>query len=142
MSIDRMDFYDDQKERQEFPCENRGTHIGFFLAWIIHHHLEGEEPQLLFKGELDAVRKREMTGRDFLIACCDEKLSIMDLNEEGAAFASAYYNTEDGGYFFDYNGNLAKDWSLFFHVEDSWQNYDIIDTVITKAYENWKKSKS
>ncbi|MDE9557133.1 hypothetical protein KKJ06_17315 [Xenorhabdus bovienii] len=141
MYIDRMDYYHDQTQQEKLPYENSGTHIGFFLAWIIHHHLEGEDPQLLSQGELEAVRKREMTGREFLIECCDEKFSTVDLNEEGAVFAAAYYHTEDGGYFFDYNDTLAKDWSLFFHVEDSWQNYDISNTVITKAYENWKKSK-
>jgi hypothetical protein len=47
----------------------------------------------------ESVRKREITGAQFLMQQCEEKLIDEDLSEQGSAFAQAYYEQK---YFADY----------------------------------------
>lgn len=138
MAIDRMDWHYGGEYPQDLPTENGGTHIGFYLAWIINNHLEGEDHQDESADELAAVRKRTLSGREFLINMCDEKFWDQDLNEEGRAFTAHYYHTEPGGYFDDYERILAQDLPSVYHVKDSWENYDKLAPAINAAWQQWK----
>jgi hypothetical protein len=99
MAIDRTDWHSGQDFPKELPAENGGTHIGMYLAWIINNHLEGEihHEDEDSKQAVARVRKREITGREFLASACDEKFWESDLNEEGLAFTKQYYVTTGGG---------------------------------------------
>jgi hypothetical protein len=119
------------------PRENGGTHIGFFLAWVINSHLEGELFQQEFPAELAAVRARKMTGRDFFFQHCDEKLTDDTLNDEGNAFADAYYNT----YLEDYDKAFTRRFRGIYRVDDTWENYELMATTIAAAFEDWKRPK-
>jgi len=141
VAIDRMDWH----YGGEFPkgLDNAcgGTHIGMFLAWIILHDLVGEDHLADSSDELEAVRERRMTGRDFLIQQCDEKFWDSDLNEEGLGFTKAYYVGEDksyGGYSEDYGRMLTFALPSAYHVRDTWENYDRLAPAIDAAYQRWK----
>ena len=71
---------------------------------------------------LEKVRKRKMTGRDFLIQECDEKLWDEDFNDEANGFAKDYY--EANSYLEDYKKILKANLPTLYHVEDTWENYD------------------
>lgn len=88
--------------------------------------------------ELEAVRQRKMTGREFLVNQCDEKFWDEDLNEEGLAFTQSYYDDDTHGYLYDYTNTLAQDLPSLYYVEDTWENYDRIERLITAAYLKWK----
>lgn len=138
MAIDRIDWHADSTEQYDLPYENAGTHIGMFLAWVINHHLEGELHIEESLEELAQVRERKMTGREFLIKICDEKFWEEDLNGEGLAFVKFYYEAEGYRYYVDYEETLAQNLPSIYHVEDTWENYDLIAAKITAAYQQWK----
>ena len=140
MSYDRADF-DYSTEVDPLPKGHAATHIGMFLAWAVLNELQSDFLREHYEAQLAKLRCREITGRQFFEAACSERFSERDLNEEGNAFAQHYYVDETGkrgAYFADYKKVLAARLPSFWHVADSWTNYDKIATVISRRYEEWK----
>lgn len=138
--------YDDASWHSEgdypkgLPMENAATHIGMFFAWAILRGLAGEEHKKRSKKELAAVKKRKMTGAEFLLRMCDGKLTNEDLNDLGNRFATAYYDKQ---YYDDYcdalEGTTKKD---MYHFKDTWKNFNLVKPIIDKRFLVWKKSNS
>jgi len=140
MSYDRADF-DYSTEAEPLPKGHAATHIGMFLAWAVLNGLESDFHHECSAQLLDKLRRREITGRQFFEAACNERFSERDLNEEGNAYAQHYYVDEAGkrgAYFADYKKVLAASLPSFWHVADTWGNYEKIAAVITRRYEEWK----
>jgi hypothetical protein len=140
MSYDRADF-DYSTEAEPLPKGHAGTHIGMFLAWAVLNGLDSDHHRERSAELLARLRRREITGRQFFEAACSERFSEKDLNEEGNAFARYYYVDEAGKrgpYFTDYKKVLATRLPSFWHVADTWANYDKIAAVISRRYEEWK----
>jgi hypothetical protein len=128
----------------DLPPESAGTHIGMFLAWAIINGLAGEQHRQHSKRELDTVQARQMTGREFLRLCCDGSIADCDLNEEGNAFARHYYGEYGksmGEYFYDYAWVAGVARPSFYHVEDTWENYDLIAEVIDEVHAQWREKR-
>ena len=139
MSYDRADF-NYSTEAEPLPKGHAGTHIGMFLAWAVQNGLESDFHQQHSAETLAKLRRREITGRQFFEAACQERFSDKDLGEEGNAFAQHYYVDETGrrgAYFADYKKVLAAGLASFWHVADTWKNYEKIAAVITRRYEEW-----
>ena len=140
MSYDRADF-DYSTEDEPLPKGHAATHIGMFLAWAVQNGLESNlhrerSGELLFR-----LRRCEITGRQFFEAACGDRFSEQDLNAEGNAFAQYYYVDEAGQrgpYFADYKRALTASLPSFWHVADTWENYDKIAAIISHHYEEWK----
>jgi hypothetical protein len=140
MSYDRADF-DYSTEAEPLPKGHAGTHIGMFLAWAVLNGLESEHHRQHSAEHLARLRRREITGRQFFEAACGERFSERDLGEEGNAFAQYYYADEAGHrgpYFADYKKVLAAGLPSFWHVANTWDNYEKIAAVISRRYEEWK----
>jgi len=140
MSYDRADF-DYSSEREPLPKGHAATHIGMFLAWAVHNGLENEWHQQHSPALLEKLRKREITGRQFFEGACGDRFSERDLGPEGNAFAETYYIDQAGHrgpYFEDYKKAVAARLPSFWHVADTWDNYDKLAPVITKRYQEWK----
>ena len=140
MSYDRAD-NDYSTEAEPLPRGHAGTHIGMFLAWAILNGLENDLNKQSSEDLLAKLRRRELTGREFFEAACYEKFAEKDLNVEGNAFAQQYYTDDTGkrgDYFADYKRVLVSGLPSFWHVADSWENYDKIAPVISRRYEAWK----
>jgi hypothetical protein len=146
VAIDRADWHSGGEFPADLPPENGGTHIGMFLAWIIHNGLQGEFHDEESPEELEAVRDRMLTGREFLFRACDGKFWDEDLSEEGNAFTASYYQGEGGkgygAYIQDYERVLAVDLPRTYHVEDTWANYDEIAAVISERYAAWRAARA
>lgn len=117
--------------------ENGATHIGIFLAWAVHRGLASGLHAARSASEIEAVRQRKMTGRDFLLSCRDGKLTDKDLSGVGNAFAAAYY--EEG---------YTADWEAFvrtrryvspYHAPDTWQTFDAVAPVLDYRFQQWKE---
>lgn len=80
MAIDRMDWHYGGDYPKGLPTENGGTHIGFYLAWIINNDLVGEFHLEESDNEVAQVKDRKLDGREFLITVCDEKFIDEDLS--------------------------------------------------------------
>jgi hypothetical protein len=50
------------------------------------------------------------------------------------------YYYQSGMYRKDYQRTLASALPSFYHVEDSWDNFEKMSEVITSRYEEWKKA--
>ncbi len=140
MSYDRADF-DYSTEAEPLPKGHAGTHIGMFLAWALLNGLGSDFHRERSAELLAQLRRREITGRQFFEAAGSERFSEKDLNEEGNAFAQYYYVDEAGKrgpYFADYKKALTARLPSFWHVADTWANYDKIAAVISRRYEEWK----
>jgi hypothetical protein len=110
-----------------------GTHIGMFLAWAAARGMAGEE---LVEGSgpaLDALRSRQMTGREFLFNELDGVLTEDDLDGEGNAFAAYYYET----YQREYDELMKGRYPTAYHVEDTWPNFDAVAAMIDKRHQEW-----
>jgi hypothetical protein len=140
MAYDRAD-YDYSTEEEPLPKGHAATHIGMFLAWIILHGLENEFHRQKSAELLAKVRRREITGRQFFEAACGDRFSERDLDPEGNDFTEFYYSNgagKRGPYFEDYKKALAARLPSFWHVADTWENYDKLAPVIDRRYQEWK----
>ena len=136
MAYDRADWHYGGDYPKDLPPENGGTHIGMFLAWIITRNLESALLREVSPIALDAVRKREITGRDYLFDQCDEKFIDQDVSDEGNAFTQAYY--EANTYLEDYERVLGQGLASLYEVPDTWANFDVIAPVIDDRFRRWK----
>lgn len=140
MPYDRAD-YDYSTEEEPLPKGHAATHIGMFLAWAALHGMLNDFHQQTSPALVAQLRARQITGRQFFAAACKEQFAEKDLNVEGNEFAEFYYRDnsgERGAYFEDYKKVLTAKLPSFWHVADTWENYDKIAPVITKRYEAWK----
>jgi hypothetical protein len=140
MSYDRAD-HDYSSENDPLPKGHAATHIGIFLSWAALHGLINDFHEQHSQEWLTKLRRREITGRQFFEAVCKEQFAEKDLNVEGNAFAGHYYRDEAGergAYFADYKKFLSAGLPSFWHVTDTWDNYEKIATVIGKRFEEWK----
>jgi hypothetical protein len=140
MSYDRAD-NDYSTENEPLPPGHAGTHIGMFLAWAVLNGLENGFHQQRSAELLARLRRRELTGRQFFEAACNEKFAEKDLNVEGNAFAQQYYADDTGkrgDYFADYKRVLVSGLPSFWHVADTWDNYDKLAPVVSRRFEAWQ----
>ena len=127
-----MNFTDD-----DLPVEAGATHIGMFMAWVIMHDLFSDD--FHSTQEIEKVKSRKITGRDFVIDSCDGKLCDEDLSEEGNKFVMWYYESK---YFDDYckvfeiSGDGVNE---FCGIEDKWENFEKLTLVLDKRLNEWKK---
>ena len=138
MAIDRADWHYGGDFSADLPIENGATHIGMYLTWIIKNNLQGELLDEEMPEAVADLKKRKISGRDFLLDYCDEKFTEDELSDEGLAFTESYYSDD---YMTDYEATLARNLASIYHVENSWENYDKIAPVISRRFNNWKNNK-
>lgn len=126
----------------DLPPESGATHIAIFFAWAITRNLEGKfhTEEETDRARLDQVRNRQIDPREFFIAACDEKLTDEDLSDEGNAFASEYYESESG-YFVDLDATFADSGDTFYHLANTWENYERMFGVLDQRFAEWKRKK-
>lgn len=136
----------------DLPEENGATHIGMILNWCIDNDLISEF-QIEESGEdVQKVKNRELTGAEFLIDNCDEKFTDEDLNDLGNEFAEDYFKEETefgkkyANYIDDYCATFDQDaekkgieYETLYHIENTFENYQILKPVIDNRFEEWKK---
>lgn len=121
------------------PIEQAYVHIGMFLGWILENDLYSE----LFEDEaghqIIRFKEREITA-SILSAMWDGYLGEDLLNEEGNEFSKEYYQT--GIYKKDYEELLTSGLASFYHVEDTWENFEKIADRINTRYQDWTEKAS
>lgn len=137
------------------PEKNGATHTGMFLNWCINNNLLSDELKEDCEDQIESLKKREITGADFVIYALDGKFSEYDLNDFGNAFAKDYYVDETD--FADKFSSFATDYinifdsiaeesdfeyETFYHIEDTYENYDLMKQIIDHRYLEWKEYKN
>ena len=139
---------------KNLPIENGATHIGMFLTWCIDNNLVSEELFEDAEEEIQQVKDRITTGAQFLFEVCDGKFIDDDLNETGNGFAQDYYDEDSsfadeyGSYTDDYGSTFDQkaesngfEYESFYHIEDTFDNYDLLKPIIDQRFNEWKKYK-
>lgn len=129
----------------EFPdglsVEQAFVHTGLYLGWLIERDLCSAE-FLENAGELiPQFRAREVTG-PAIYQECDGALVDDMLSDEGNAFSRAYYDFETGRFLADYEQALARDLPSLYHVEDTWENYETLRSLLDSRFEAWRRSQA
>jgi hypothetical protein len=138
-SIDRADWHYGGNYPPGLPSENGGTHIGIYLAWIIHRHL-GSKTLEKYAGDMyQRVLDRQATGRDLLFSELDEKFFSELLSKEARDFTRDYYESNE--YLDDYDRTLGGDLETLYHVGDTWDNYDRIALVLDERLQAWRHAR-
>jgi hypothetical protein len=136
MVYDKAKWHSDGNFPKGLPYENGGTHIGMFLAWAIINGMAGDDLVDEAAKDLDALRQREMTGRQILLRHLDGVLSDEDLNRPGNAFAAHYYKKYMG----EYDGLVRNKLATAYHAADDWLTYDRVAAMIDKRYSEFRRT--
>ena len=123
------------EEEEEEVARRAGSHIGFFLTWVVRRgfigELHREIPEIL-----EAVKAGRLLGVDFFLRYCDGKFWDEDLSPEILPFVVQYY---DGGqYWKDY-----IDWvlnglcDLPLEFVGSWEDYLQFEPLLDQAYRDF-----
>ena len=143
MAIDKIDWHYGGDFPKDLAYENGGTHIGMYLTWILINNLHGEVHRETEqdKEAVNNVISRKITGLDFLINHCDGKFWDEDLNEIGNEFTEYYYkNKNTAKYFDDYCLVLDRNVKSIYHIENTWENFELLEPILNKRYIEWKEN--
>ncbi|GAA4353517.1 hypothetical protein GCM10023185_14220 [Hymenobacter saemangeumensis] len=124
----------------DLPDEAAATHSGMFLAWALLKGLGSEGHLNDFAEELKLLQKQEVTPGAYFLATCDGQLSHDELSETGNFFAAAYLDLEQGAYFKDYEKALATALPSFYHVPDTWENFELLRPILESRFAIWSRS--
>ena len=87
------------KKQEEDVWLLAANHIGLFMQWIVDHNFEGGESD---KDECDKVRKRKISGAEYIMNNCDGKLWGGDIREDILPFVKVYYYDDGARYLYHY----------------------------------------
>lgn len=130
----------------DLPDSAGAIHIAMFVVWTMLNGLAGELHVVDYPEDLVALRDRAMTPAQWFIEACDEKFTAENLNEEGNAFARAYYGedgnlkTDAGSYLDDYSEAFPDGDSLY-HVPDTWAAYAVLEPIIRRRFDLWRAAR-
>ena len=124
------------------PEEAGATHSGIFFAWALFAGLGGEPHVADTLEAIERRQRREVTPGLFFLEQCDGKLTDEDFNDEGNAFAQAYFDFTNGTYLDDYHTALGADLPSLYHVADSWESFDTMAAVLDQRLFEWRKARS
>jgi hypothetical protein len=139
MIYDRVDWHYKGDYPSDLPPQYGGTHIVISFAWLVNQQLESEQLSIAHSAELDAIRARTLSGREFLARLRDGELTDGDINDTGNAFTQSYYDSDI--YFQDYAEVLVGELPSLYHVDDSWENYDIMAQRINERFAAWNQNR-
>nr|WP_314495775.1 hypothetical protein [uncultured Chryseobacterium sp.] len=134
------------------PEKNGATHTGMFLNWCITNDMISSELKEETSDDIEKLKRQELTGAEFIMNILDGKFSEYELNDLGNAFAKDYY--ADKTDFADQFSSFATDYinifdtvaeesdfeyETFYHIEDTYENYNIMRQVIDYRFEEWRE---
>lgn len=122
---------------KDLPESQACVHTGMFVTWLIEHDMLSDWLIEEAAASIEAVKRHEMTGPQFYEEEMCGVLSDENLNEEGNAFTASYY---------DGKGRFTRDYCVvmdigdlpsIYHVQDTWENYELIKPRIDERYAEW-----
>ncbi|NKF23781.1 DUF7832 domain-containing protein [Solimonas marina] len=122
----------------DLPPTAAATHAGMFLAWALLSGLGGELHVIDCPDNLLSLQQRRETPGQFLCRACDEKFIEEDLNDEGRAFAQAYFDFDSGRYMLDYENVLSRELPSLYHVPDTWETYASLKPILDQRLADWR----
>jgi hypothetical protein len=128
----------------DFPkglaSEAGATHIAMFFAWALDVGLGGNLHIRECPEDLVMLKERRLSPATLFLRVADGKMTSEDFNDEGNAFATAYYAPLKL-YVSDYEEVLGKGLSSLYHAEDTWANFERFKIRIDQRFAEWKLGK-
>ncbi|MFF2908335.1 hypothetical protein [Paenibacillus sp. NPDC057934] len=125
---------------QELDHAQAYVPTGMFITWLLKNDLSSKQSRKEDALEIELVRRDEMTGAQFYRKNWDGVLSSKELSDEADEFACEYLNIHNDLYMaVDFTNELAAGLPTIYHVEDSLENYGIMEPIITERYRDWKR---
>lgn len=118
------------------PIEQAYVHIGIYLGWIIESGLYSEYFEDEASNQIFRFVRKEISCT-ILSEIWDGYLGHELFNQKGNMFTYYYYG--GGLYRRDYDELLAGDLASFYHVDDTWENYEKIKIRIDMRFQDWSK---
>lgn len=118
------------------PDLQGSVHIGMFLGWILDSVRESEILQQYSISEIDAFRRRVMTGSEVLRNACDGKLTDDDVEPSIIGFVVAYYGSDQ--YIEDYESVISDGLESPYLVCDEWIVFDKVKRMIDARFREWR----
>ena len=138
MKYDDASWHSEGDFPPDLPHEAGATHAGMFLAWALQSGLAGEFHLNENPEEMSKLEARSITPGAFFLLSCDGKLTDEDLNDEGNAFARAYFDFNSGMYLKDYEAMAGGSLPSLYHVPDTWETYDKLRPVLDRRLAEWR----
>jgi hypothetical protein len=129
------DFPDDLDDYQGYE------HTRMFVGWIIDNDLLSVEFAAELKKEIRRFKARKLTGSK-IYELVDGVFVDDMLNPEGLAFTQDYFDFDNGKYLADYEKLICADLTTLYHLQDTWENYDLLKPQIDKRFAAWKKKRT
>lgn len=137
-AYDKAKYHDGTVEELGLPERSASLLDVFFLSWVIHRGLTSSEFEHKYRRALRGFRRGELSIQDFYYQNCDACLVSDMLNDEGNAFAMAYFDFQHGDYLNDYTQTLAQNLPSSFHVDYTPENEGRMHAVIDARHAEWK----
>jgi hypothetical protein len=140
--VDKKSIYDNAKNHflgnfpASLPIEQAYVHIGIYLGWVIETQLYSEYFEDEASNQIFRFKRREISCT-ILSEIWDGYLGNELFNSIGNMFTYYYYG--GGIYRSDYDELLVKNLPSLYHVEDTWENYNIMKTRIGMRLQDWRK---
>lgn len=131
---DKADWHLEGQYPDDLPEDQAYVHTGLFAAWLSNHGLIAEE----YADEANQIKRRKLSGPQAYQIWGGVLASDM-LSEEGNAFTCKYYDTM---FCPDYEELLSAKLPSFYHVKNTWENYEILKQRIDKRFQTWKTSQA
>jgi hypothetical protein len=134
---DKAKYHDQSVQEHDLPDNHAYHHTTYFLAWLIRNRLMSEWFETEAKDEIAKYRAGDISVNDLYEwwDCC--LISDM-LNDEGNAFAQAYFDFDKGRYIADYEQHLLGDLPSIFHLPYTTEYEAMIHRVVDDRYREWK----
>ncbi len=126
----------------DLPQEAGAIHTGMYLSWALLNGLGGEIHLEESPEGLEELRSQQITPAGFFLKYCDGKFTDEDLNELGNRFTAYYFDFQNGQYINEYSSLFGESLPSLYHVEDSWENYIIVSTLLDQRFSAWKTKNS
>jgi hypothetical protein len=128
-----------KEKGEEYSIKQSYVHGGMYLKWALDNELTGGETLMYLSSKVDSLKARKIKGSE-LLESLDGVLDSEFFSDEGQKFSRWYFGAEKNSYFEDYEKTLAANLSDYLLVEDSWDNYERMDKVISSRYKQWKNA--
>jgi hypothetical protein len=137
-----MGFYDKAKYHSEtveefgLPPERIAVPGAFFLGWVMDRKFCSATFVKRAKSEISAYRQHQITAVQ-VYNRMDNCLGVDLLNDEGNAFARAYFDAGACSYWHDLGDTLAPELPSVWHIEYNWERQARINARIDQRYADW-----
>lgn len=139
--FDKAAFHLDSVRALGLADHQANVHIGLFFGWLVDRGMNASWLEDRMPEAFAAFRSRSLTG-PALVARWDGALLDDMLSDEGLAFAAAYYGAAGAGwrhgYLDDLRDTLTEGLPSPHHVEDSWQSFDTMCSVLDARHAEWR----